>query len=502
MKAFRGAVLAATAAAALGISIWMMDPEVITEFSDLVTSDGSEDVEAAISDTPLIQFEAHELIAVRVERPSGDVIVLSEGEDGSWGIEGQDYVAGRSMVNRLRHQFHDLTPRTLVTEAVDDPDLYGLGTAALRVTLTLRNGQETQILVGHPNPTNVSYYVQPLPGTAVYTVQKASVDYLSGDLDQFREKRFAKFRDDQVNRIEIECTVEGAIENLMIARTGDEGWRMESPLAMEASHQMVQRLIGRVTALKAMEFVDEDEQNPSFGFDTPRAVWTLTLESGETLTLEVGGDAPGRRPQDELKYMRLNQQGTVYVSRSSLLEELQRAPEEFRNRRVVPLRTQQIVNIEAVLRAEEGETLAGRQEVVHQADEWLWTDGVPVSGQTPERLAKMMADVQVSEFVDDQPTDVSAFGFDEPVARVWLKNTETEILEVQFGDPGPPQQLEDGRQSQQRYMRVMTGDSIYLVEESVLKVVRDLIREGNRKDKSALEKAELRAMGQSSGSVD
>ena len=215
------------------------------------------------------------------------------------GIEGQDYVAGRSMVNRLRHQFHDLTPRTLVTEAVDDPDLYGLGTAAIRVTLTLRNGQETQILVGHPNPTNVSYYVQPLPGTAVYTVQKASVDYLSGDLDQFREKRFAKFRDDQVNRIEIECTVEGAIENLMIARTGDEGWRMESPLAMEASHKWF-RLIGRV-ALKA-RICGRDEQNPSFGFDTPRAVWTLTLNP-ERPSRWKWGDVPGRRPQDELKYV-------------------------------------------------------------------------------------------------------------------------------------------------------------------------------------------------------
>ena len=138
MKAFRGAVLAATAATALGVSIWMMDPEVITEFSDLVASDNVEDAETAISDTSLIQFEAHELIAVRVERPSGESIVLSEGDDGAWGIEGQDYVAGRSMVNRLRHQFHDLTPRTLVTEAVEDPELYGLGSAAIRVTLTLR----------------------------------------------------------------------------------------------------------------------------------------------------------------------------------------------------------------------------------------------------------------------------------------------------------------------------------------------------------------------------
>ena len=32
---------------------------------------------------PLIQGQIHDLIAVRVERPSGDVIVLSEGEDGS-----------------------------------------------------------------------------------------------------------------------------------------------------------------------------------------------------------------------------------------------------------------------------------------------------------------------------------------------------------------------------------------------------------------------------------
>ena len=56
----------------------------------------------------IFSFEKHELSRVEVVRPDAEPIVLVE-VDGQWVIEGTGHPAGRSMVNRVKHQLHDLT---------------------------------------------------------------------------------------------------------------------------------------------------------------------------------------------------------------------------------------------------------------------------------------------------------------------------------------------------------------------------------------------------------
>ena len=88
-------------------------------------------------------------------------------KDGKWWIEGTDWQAGLTMVNRIRHQLHNLEARAKVTREKDDLDLYGLG-KGIRVELMLNSGKKIEFLAGDPNPTGVSYYIRPLPGIPLF----------------------------------------------------------------------------------------------------------------------------------------------------------------------------------------------------------------------------------------------------------------------------------------------------------------------------------------------
>ncbi|MCK6519397.1 DUF4340 domain-containing protein, partial [Myxococcota bacterium] len=216
MKAFRGTILAAVALVGALVLVKVFDPSP-------APTNKRGDLER-----PLFTFEKQELVRIVVERPDGVTVALKETPAG-WIIEDSGFTASRTMVNRVKHQLHDLTARAMVVEGTDDLALYGLGKQAITVTLTLRDGREIKLRAGDPNPSAVSYYIQPLPGDAIYTVKKAAVDYYSLSLEEFRERRFASFETKDVASLEAE--LEGG-RRLKLQRAGEQSWDMLEPTAM------------------------------------------------------------------------------------------------------------------------------------------------------------------------------------------------------------------------------------------------------------------------------
>lgn len=487
MKAFRGTLVMAVALVALAIIVLVARP-------DLLEGDPE-------GPPQIFAFEKHEVVRVEVQRPDGSTVALVE-TDGRWSIEGTDFQAGRSMVNRVKHQLHDLTARATVVEDPEQPELYGLGDNAIKVTLELRSGDPISFLAGDPNPSSVSYYLQPLPGDVVYTVKKSAVDYYSLTLDEFRERRFATFDSKDVNRVEASLDLQAdfpdAAAALDIERVGDREWEMRQPLVQSASDDKVRRLIGRVSALKAADFVeldgDSDSRLSEFGLDAPRAVITITFASRDPLVVRVGNNAQSDNKYEELAYMRLGDDETVYVARRGMLKEFAQSADAFRNPKVTRMKFEDVVSVDATLRAsaDRGEDLEGQQGVRFAAEQWLWKDGVPVAGSTPERVARTLAEVEAQDFVADEATDLAPFGLDEPLARIVLADAESNERVVLLGNLGDPEVDPEGNERPRRYFAIEGDPAVYLSDDRSMSVVRDLIREGNRKAKKDLEKLKRR----------
>ncbi len=497
MKAFRGTLFALLALLVVGVVVWFVRPAMLFP---------AEQVE---SEPRLFEFEKHEMTRAEVTRPDGETIVLAE-HDGKWTIEGTDFVAGRSMVNRIKHQIHDLSARATVVDNPDAPELYGLGANAIHVKLTLRDGRTIEFLAGDPNPSSVSYYVQRKDDGVVYTVKKAAVDYYSLTLEEFREQRFASFDSKDATRLEV--ALQGQ-PKVALERRGDDEWQMLEPQPMRAEVDVVKRMLGRVAALKAKDYipVTEGADLSQYGLTTPRAEIDIKFASRDPLHVLVGSDAPSDNKYDELAYVMVQGDDTVYIAKRGLLDDFAQDPKELRNRRVVEMKSDDVIAVDAVLHAEPGEDLEGEAGVRYAAEQWVWEDGVPVPGSTPSRVAERVAELEVVEFIEDAPRNLEKYGLADPVARVVLTDAEGNEKVVLIGSKGPTLMIKDpdGKEipRERRYVSIEApaGDApidvpegsekpgaVYLVDDSVLSVVQDMIREFNRKKKKDDEKAARR----------
>ena len=478
MKAYRGSLIAVFVMVLLAVLVKWQQPA----FLGPTVSEGDQ----------IFSFEKHELSRVSVERPGEDAIVLME-QDGTWIIESSGHSAGRSMVNRIKHQIHDLTARAVVVETADNPDLFGLGSHATQVALTLRDGRQIGFKVGDPNPTSVSYYLQPVNSDVIFTVQKAAVDYYSLTLDEFRERRFATFDSKDVVSFTAKVNLPDAQYELVMDRVGARQWDMTSPVRMAADSDHARRLLGRISALKAVRFEDlPDEDMDALGLTRPRVDMEIRFSSRPAMRIRVGNDAPKMSRFESLAYVLKDDDKTLYVARSGMLKTFAEDPTTLRNRRVVKMEAEDVVAIDAVVVPSDELELGGDAGVRYAAEQWVWKDGVPVSGSTPKRVARRFAELEVEEFVAVSDGSKRRFGLDNPAARVVLRDGDEAQRVVRIGSPGPAASDSEGNPRTRYYADVEGEDDVYIVHSGLFEVVRDLIRESNRKETRDSEKAARR----------
>lgn len=478
MKTFRGTLLVAVALLAVVLFVVFVEkpPEEVED-----------------PDRAIYVFEKQDLVRAHVIRADGSEITLSETDTG-WVIEETGFRASKSMVNRVKHQLHDLTARAQVVEETKDPALYGLGESQrVHVTLTMRDGSEISFYGGDPNPSAVSYYIQPLPGDTVYTVKKSAVDYYSLDFDDFRERRFAGFNSKDADQIDAHLP-EGRV--LKLQRTGEKRWVMLEPVELEVSLDAARSLLGRVGALKASDFeANAPDDLAAYGLASPRARITIAFGTREPMELWVGDRVPDDS-DPPLAYMMLAGDSTVYTAKDQMLEDFLVEPQELRDTRVVELEEDDVVRVIAIMnRSDDDNAILGEEVVLTKVgDVWQWWDGTPVPGSTPRRLASRVTSLEAEEFVDDAPKSLAKYGLDEPAARVVAFDDVGNTKAVLVGDEGPARVGFEDREVRRLYVMLEGEPSVYLVDHSLLGVLEDALREQRRKKKKVAETQERREL--------
>ncbi len=469
MKSFRGTLLALLALLGL-VGTWVaVRPHQLTPAER----------KAALKeqDKPIFVFEKANLARVEVTRPEG-VIVLVEREDGWW-IEGDELRASRSMVNRVKHQLHDLVARATVVDGEADDALYGLGASTIHVKLTFRDGSTEQFDAGDPNPSGVSFYIRRTGDSVVYTVKKSAVDYYSLSLAEFRERRFASFDSKDVDALTA-ALPEG--RKLAFQRTGEHAWDLLEPEGFAANDSEVRGLLGRVSALKAQSFVTDDAGDiAKYGLDAPRASITIRFSGRDPLTLLLGATTGEKDGEYALAYVKLADEPTVYIARDGLLEDYMADLGTFRLKRFARMDPNTLASLVTTFAGDERDAdLTGTVTVRMEADRWLWEDGVPAAGSTPKRLATRAANVQADEFVAVAASD-GAYGFDQPLARIVLTDRSGEARTILVGAAAAPEIGAEGEERARYYARALEYPEVYIIDAGLIDVVKDLLREHNRK---------------------
>lgn len=482
MKQFRGTLIAlALLLAAVG-AFFALQPHELTPKERKALKGKEQGVE-------LFNFEKSDLVKVEVSRPDG-TIVLTEKPDGWW-IEGDPHRASKNMVNRVKHQLHDLVARATVVDTPDDPALYGLGASAIHVKLTFRDGSLKEFDAGDPNPSGVSFYIRPTDTGAIYTVKKSAVDYYSLSLSEFRERRFASFDSKDVDALEA-TLADGTV--LSFQKSGERQWDMLSPKKIPAADDEVRSLMGRVSAMKAIQFI-ADEPTPAdlaaYGLDKPRLAVLLRFSGREPMTLLVGKPTGEKDGEYSLSYAKLAEESPVYAVRDGLLEDYAQDPEGFRLKRFARVDENKLTTLVATFTptAPDDADLAGTVTVKQATSRWSWDDGVPVSGSTPRRLASRAADISSDAFVAESAPDAT-YGFDKPTVTIQMTTEDGTARTLLVGKAAPPENDPDGHPRDRWYARVAEFPEVYIVDDGVVDVTKDLMREHGRHARGEAEQEE------------
>ena len=455
MRRFKGALAAALLLLGLVAAVW------ISRLMEAEESFYEEPIR-------LFEFEKEDMVRVLIERPDSTIEFVLE--DGVWVAVGQHWRPSRSMVRRLAHQIHDLSSRARVAEGEFRPELYGLSDQAVRVTMTLANGETIAFEAGDPNPTGVSHYIRPLPGDVVFVVKKAAVDYLKLSIERFREDKFAVL--DSKDADLVRAVVDG--RELEVRRTGERTWVMTKPIAQDASREKVRMMLGRVGALKAMEFVEDGPEDfTPYGLEPPQHTIEIGLSSGEKITIWLGNTIADTEPSQRYAY-RL-EDDSVYIVKDAMLEAYQEPIEEYRNRILIEGQEWDLTFLEV---SYEGENL----KITRTSDGWRWPDESPISGSTPKRVASRAAGLRAEEFFERPPENA---GFDQPYATLTLgfaDHSRSIVLGARF------EVENEERDEERQYATLDDSPLVYEVQGDLAEVVEDLFREYRHKVKRDTER--------------
>jgi hypothetical protein len=440
--------------------------------------------EAVLPDE-VFRFDKEDLVAFEIDRPDGRLAMRRE-PSGDWTVQGESWRPNRAMIRRVAHQLHDLTARADVVDSAQDPGRYGLGEGAIQVGLTFADGSTRRFVVGDPNPTGVSHYLQTLDGPTagrIYVVKKSASDFWRLPVESFREDRITSFDADEVERLD--ATVDG--RELVIVRTEHRRYQQLVPLEQPASREEVRMMLGRVSALRVLEFIaDQPSDLRGFGLEPPAHRIAVHLAGGSTVTLQVGPDQPGTDPPRRLVY--LVEDEAVYAVKDGFLEAFRLTDDALRDRELVGKHEWEVTTLKV--------TVSGEEIVLSRtSDSWRWEDGQAVAGSTPKRVAGRAAELEALVFHDEAPPALTT-GLEPPWATVELALQEGGTARIELGarwevdgpvlpppppppgstePPPPPRPQRQGRQ----YARV--GGLVVEVEGSLAESIEDLAREHARK---------------------
>lgn len=265
--------------------------------------------------------------------------------------------------------------------------------------------------------------------------------------------KLLSFDRQKIVRLTIERPAEGVDARVAFERAGETEWGMVEPVVANADASAVESLLDELEALEKERTFD-DGQAESLGLAPPRAVISLSDGDGERRLL-IGSDVPA----SESMIAALESTGPFHVVARTAWAQVDRAPDEWRDRKVFPGARGDIERL-VLVRREDRLVMAPRggdyfieSPLVDQVDEG-----------TMSRFLEALEGLEVAEFIDGQQALDESLGF----------TATPRALEVSISGRDAPWRLDLGRategegpEEQARSLFVRTGGQVYLVTDTL-----------------------------------
>jgi hypothetical protein len=213
--------------------------------------------------------------------------------------------------------------------------------------------------------------------------------------------------------------IQNGDEKIEIRRL-DSKWRLETPIKDQADPSLIENLLSDLEnwqkdgTISAKEIEAEKNKLNEYGLNKPKLKLKL-----------IGQDRPpeilfGKEAALEGKmYVRFDNSKETFLAAQSVKKDIDRKPEEFRDRKLTDLITAQVTRV--VLK-----TPAGEMELQKKGNHWDIVKPLRARGDD-QKIADLIAQVttaRIQQFVADDHGDLHAYGLAEPRGAITLFTQE------------------------------------------------------------------------------
>jgi hypothetical protein len=380
-------------------------------------------------------------------KSSEATIELTHGGDG-WEIDApvKDHV-DPDKLKTLLTAFPEIWAERFVDKKDKKWEDFGLKDPQTVLTVTKPSGAKVKLLVGSESETKFRKVAKPpmpqqpfMPpkqdfdlvpeayrfakledNDQIFEIKADKLKDISVSLDSLRDAQLARFRADQVKRLEIQIGEPGAAagEHLVFVKE-KERWRMEKPRAEDAESGPVSELLDKLAGLQARDkdILDKVELK-TVGLEKPAATIKITVEeekgdkenktkSTRAIVFDLGTketketkEKAREKDKDKDKdklYVKVEGWPRVSAVDDALLKLVRRPEYVYRNRKVLDVAAADLGKLEIQ---------RGPESYVFQQDKGTWKLTEPVAADVDSgkvsRLAGELGKLEVVEFVTDNP---------------------------------------------------------------------------------------------------
>ncbi len=262
-------------------------------------------------------------------------------------------------------------------------------------------------------------------------------------------------------------------------RRRESKWRLETPIKDQADGALVDNLLSDLETwekegtIPAKDIEADRSKLAEYGLNNPKLKLKL-LGRDKPPEIWFGKDAAleGRM------YVRLQNSKETFLAKQSIRKDIDKKPEEFRDRRVTDLTTAQVRRITL-------KTPAGEMEMEKKGDHWdiLKPLRARADDQKVGDLIAQITTARIQQFVADDRGDLRPYGLAEPRGSITLfdeaekKDQKVEIGESikVFGREDKGQTLQIGsvpeKEKDQIYVRFAPRGSVYTLPKKTEEIL-------------------------------
>ncbi len=296
---------------------------------------------------------------------------------------------------------------------------FGLGSGAVNVLLTLRNGEQDSIRFGDKTPVGAYVFCDKID-TTVFTANESMKNSFTKNLFELRNKNMLRFKRADVKSI----VLHSPHGKLQFDKSGVSDWNINS-IDRPADNGKVSSVLSKLENNRVKTFVDEDGTNlRKYGLNRPAYQVDLVLgpEQGQKKLLIGKKHGANYYAKDEARK-------PVFEIDSSLVGELRKNVSTFRNTDFAKFDRNSVNHIVV----QYADTLISC--VKDSSGDWALDDtsAATVKKASITNFFSNLDFTKILDFVKDGQYKPAAYGFDKPALKVSLYKDHDLMFEATFG---------------------------------------------------------------------